>query len=361
MTKLKRNINDNITGYDLKYYETKLNSCQKRTSKKVPQSDFRIPEITEYDNVININFNVLQLKMIAKWYKLKVSGNKNELNKRIYLFLLYSHSATIIQKNTRRKYVYKYVEYHGPGFKNKSICVNDQDFFSLEKINEIDYVNFFSREDGDKVYGFDVVSLYNVSRMAKAAGKKVINPFTNCEFTGISVYRKMKRFIKLSNILNTGLNINSIDEENKINTVADDFNHRVRSLFHYIDTLGNYTHPDWFFDLSRSGLVKFIREIHDIWNYRAELSEQAKRNICGPNGNPFVCRSTGTMLILINDMIPTDVVRLRAFSIMDNMVRYSRNDENSAIGCYYLLGALTLVSEDASAALPWLYQCMYHG
>jgi hypothetical protein len=32
--------------------------------------------------------------------------------------------------------------------------------------------------------------------------------------------------------------------------------------------------------------------------------------------------------------------------------------DNKCLGAYYVLGALTLVSEDAATSLPWLYQAV---
>lgn len=359
--KLKNNIVEDLTRNDVKFYENKLNMFSKKVfKKKISNENFKIPEIHEYEHIIIYNFNVAQLRTIAKKYKLKISGNKNELNKRIYLSLLYTYNAIKIQKSVRRKFVYKYINAHGPAFKKREICVNDQDFFSLEKLSQIDYVNFFTEEDNGKYYGFDIVSIYNFIRNERSEGKKYKNPFTNCDFGTPRIYHRLKRFIKLSRILNTGLNINSIEEENN-NSNTDTFEFKVRDLFHYVDTMGNYSNPDWFLNLSRNGLVKFIRELHDIWNYRADLSQQAKINICNPHGNPFICRHSRLPLIsIITDMIPTESIKIRALLIMENMIKYSINPENSAIGCYYLLGALTLVSQDAADALPWLYQCMYH-
>ena len=321
--KIKKNIIENFTRDDVKYYENRVTTINKRIiKKKVKQEDFTIPELSDYNHIIMYNFNVAQLRMIAKKYKLKISGNKNELNKRIYLFLLYNFNAIIIQKYVRRKFVYKYICAHGPVFNNKSKCVNEQDFFSLEKISSLDYVNFFSEEDNGMIYGFDIVSLYNFIRKEKLEGKSFKNPFTNCEFENTRLYHRVKRFIKLSKILKTGLNVNSIEEENN-NCASDDLGHNVRQLFLYIDSLGNYTNYTWFMNLSRIHLVKFIRELHDIWNYRADLTNEAKQNICSPSGNPFLCRISRTPLVIVNDLVPTDIVRFRTFKIMENIVRYS--------------------------------------
>ena len=67
--KLKNNIMEDLTRNDVKFYETKLNTFSKKISKKkIPNDDFRIPKINEYEHIIRYNFNVAQLRMIAKNY-----------------------------------------------------------------------------------------------------------------------------------------------------------------------------------------------------------------------------------------------------------------------------------------------------
>ena len=50
--------------------------CKK---KKVKESEFIMLKFRDYENILNLNYNVKQLKSIAKNYKQKVSGNKKEL------------------------------------------------------------------------------------------------------------------------------------------------------------------------------------------------------------------------------------------------------------------------------------------
>ena len=52
---------------------------------------------------------------------------------------------------------------------------------------------------------------------------------------------------------------------------------RILALFQKIDELGNYTNFTWFTALSRSQMVKYIRELADIWSYRAEITPIIKR------------------------------------------------------------------------------------
>ena len=48
---------------------------------KIKDCDFTLIKYCEYENIININYNLTQLKTIAKFYNLKLSGNKDEVKK----------------------------------------------------------------------------------------------------------------------------------------------------------------------------------------------------------------------------------------------------------------------------------------
>ena len=58
----------------------------KKKRKKISMDDFEIPNYNEYDKILEINYNVSQLKSACRFYKQKVSGNKKEL-----IFLLYNY------------------------------------------------------------------------------------------------------------------------------------------------------------------------------------------------------------------------------------------------------------------------------
>ena len=50
-----------------------------------------------------------------------------------------------------------------------------------------------------------------------------------------------------------------------------------------VDSLGNYSDVNWFLKLSKRQLIRYIRELHDIWNYRAQLTSEIKLKICFPD------------------------------------------------------------------------------
>ena len=127
---------------------------------------------------------------------------------------------------------------------------------------------------------------------------------------------------------------------------------RALSLFQNIDALGNYSNLVWFISLNRNQLIKFIRELMDIWNYRAQLSNETKRNICPPIGDPF----RNLSIPYINTEQNLWNVRKVLLDIMEKLVNSGIDRDSKSLGAYYVLGALTLVNTEAAKSLTWLFQ-----
>jgi hypothetical protein len=51
-----------------------------------------------------------------------------------------------------------------------------------------------------------------------------------------------------------------------------------------------------------------------------------------------------------------DKLRLYILQLLDKLINSGVNTENKALGACYVLGALTIVNENAASSLPWLYQ-----
>ena len=75
---------------------------------KITDDCISIPTIKNYANLSTYNYNITQLKTIAKHYKLKISGNKPQLGLRIFSYLYFSLYAIKIQKIFRGLLVKKY-------------------------------------------------------------------------------------------------------------------------------------------------------------------------------------------------------------------------------------------------------------
>ena len=310
-----------------------------------------IPNFNESEFLIRYNYNVNQLKIIAKTYKLKVTGNKSQLISRIYSFLFLSNSIVKIQKIIRGNLQRKYIKFHGPAYKNRLLCTNNFDFLSMEQLTEIPKEQFFSYIDEDGfIYGFDLISLYNLIYKCNGAVK---NPF-NTKPINSKVITDFRSLLRLSRVfkINICTEISDVTKE-----VSDKKSVELRALtlFQNIDALGNYSNSQWFLTLNRNQLIKFTRELADIWSYRAPLTLEVKRDICPPIGNPFSRMPNYNILQTLENI---DDVRKIILDILEKFVTTGIDKDNKCLGAYYVLGAITLVNNDAATSLPWLYQAV---
>jgi hypothetical protein len=99
-------------------------------------------------------------------------------------------------------------------------------------------------------------------------------------------------------------------------------------------------------------IIKFMRELSDIWNFRAQLTNEIKRSICPPYGDPF--RHFGISIIHHeNDLF---LVKKSILEVLEKFVNTGIDRDSKSLGAYYVLGALTLVNQNAAFSLPWLFQ-----
>lgn len=361
-----KNHNFNVCSYDCndklslkkkttieEYIEFIEKRCEKmikpsKKMEKVSDENISIPNFTECNFIINKNYNVQQLKSFAKHYKLKISGNKTQLINRLHIFLKLSSSVVNIQKMFRGKLQRNYNQCHGPAFMNRSLCTNTTDFLTIDEMVSLPYAQFFSYKDVDDfVYGFDIISLYN---LIIKSGKRVQNPYNRNEIPK-EVMQTIRKLIRLSRILKIAIDIDIQDINNDISNQKS-IELKILDIFQTIDSLGNYSDPAWFLSLNRQQIIKFVRELHDIWDYRAQLSPETKRKICPPNGDPF--RNINVNHILNESNI--DNVRKFIYPLLEKFVNSGVDKDSKSLGAYYVLGALTLVNENAATSLPWLFQ-----
>ena len=350
-----KNKNNSIDDYML-YITSK---CEKnmpiyKNNKKIKNENIIIPTIKNYNDITIHNYNLSQLKIIAKNYKLKISGNKNQLINRIYSHLYLSSFIIKIQKLFRGFLVKKYIQLHGPALVNRNLCNNSDDFVTLEPLNEIEFTQFMSYKDIDGfIYGFNISSLYNTFFKMKTNNSQQ-NPYNRNNIPE-DVFKTIKTLIRLGKILKMEINLVYEDDiKNVTNEKAVEL--RALSLFQNIDALGNYSDPKWFLSLNKFEIIKFIRELFDIWNYRAQLSIEIKQNICPPNGDPF--RNLNMNYIYTEQNLNN--IRNMILEILEKFVNNGINNDNKALGAYYVVGSLTLVNENAATSLPWLFQSFAH-
>ena len=215
---LSKPMRENILNRDTKFSNT-LNTTNKDVSI-INYKEF-------YKNNIELKkYKLPELKRIVKHYKLiitvdkeklKITGNKNDLIICIETLFNKMKNAEIIQKRFRGWIVRYSIILNGEAVKNRSLCVNDSDFVTLEPLDEIPRELFYSYKDAkDFYYGFNITSLI---QMMKTKGK-INNPYNREAFDT----KTLKNMISLYSIIQL-IYPEHKDENNKVNlTVSTNFN-----------------------------------------------------------------------------------------------------------------------------------------
>jgi hypothetical protein len=410
---------------------------------------YKLPELKKIVKHYKLILPQYKLIITNDKHELKITGNKDDLIMRIETLFNKMKNAEIIQKRFRGWIVRYSIILNGEAVKNRSLCVNDSDFVTLEPLDEIPRELFYSYKDAkDFHYGFNITSLI---QMMKTKGK-INNPYNREAFDTktlknmISLYSIIQLIYpehkdennKVNLTVTTNFNTNSlrnlattalqrnitqriIDRQNQLeylnnlnsinrtqtgqNATAEpqsdnatsnsvrqsslditlsnryyeptmnnptllansiiraNYNKivemrrkpidtRIQELFMEIDQLGNYTQSSWFSNLNRREYILLWGHLRDIWRYRAQLSFEIKNKIC-PLFDPF--SEIFTQPIYQSNILE-EQIKLASLTIIENLVYSGIDDESKYLGSQHALTALTIVSDDARQAMPWLYE-----
>jgi len=344
------------------YFNNPIDNIKVNSNNSIRDA-FKIPNIKEFNKLLTINYKVSELKIIQKHFNIKCNGNKEHLKKYLYNYFFYSYNAITIQKFVRMLLIKHYIKCHGPAFYKRNICSNDVDFCTLDDLKIIPYNQFISfKDDNNHIYGFDIISLYTLFKNGFSGKKKsnsdvhnniiidIENPFTKQKFNA-NILKQLINYINISRILKIAINL----EYDELVVISDSkqLEMKILTLFQKIDSLGNYTNIKWFLNLDKKQLIRFVRELMDIWNYRANLSYEVKREIVPQRNDPFYDRTINMNML---GQYSFTQIRKYCITIIDILINSGINANASSLGSYYVLCALTIVSPDAAETLPWLYE-----
>jgi len=372
-----------LTGTSESSSSSSLTAKETETEPESPKSNKVIEEEqetnviifkpTEHEKMKNTKYTLAELRTLCSHYGIKKSGTKPELTLRVYTHLKQSYYIVRIQRIFRNFVSSKYRSLCGPGYLHTSECVNDTDFYTFDKLTNIKPTELFTyRDNDDKIYGFHVASIFH---LIISSYPNITNPY-NRKLIPASIIRNLYEKLIYGSLLGFRVSVKLDDEdveESTSSAVAGSASGGSGStsglsrekqeelfivdLFQHINTLGNYSDSEWFIALQRADLIRFIRNVHDIWYYRANLSQEMKERICPPNGNPFVLQNAHVNLNVIT-LLTDPEIRTICVSVIERMVRRGVTREDQCLGAFYVLATLTIVSQDARNALPWLYEAV---
>jgi hypothetical protein len=376
--------------------------------------DYKVAELKEMCAIIQRDFD---------YKKVKLSGTKGELRQSVYNFYHHTFNCIKIQLKFNSFLRRKLNKLRGLALNNRDICINETDFYSFDPIRDIPNQQFFSYEEIGKeeekskskscYYGFDIASIYNLilsdngveneyGLSRRNIWNESNNPYNRNKIPH-NVIRDILKIIKLDRILNrkrvitkkkkitknqimnNNVNNNNYEYDNNNYMEEDDnsnvimgasmnialpqdvltphqrFRQHVLQLFQTINALGHYSDPEWFIALTYEQHITFLRELIDIWNYRAELSPQARRTIYPPYGDPFPHYVLGWVTHQFYIYLsPENIININ-LTVIERFIASAVSEGDRCLGSNFILCALTLVSIPAREALPWLYQSVMHG
>jgi len=105
--------------------------------------------------------------------------------------------------------------------------------------------------------------------------------------------------------------------------------------------------------MSNLNLRHFIYEVIQIFEYRAHLSSSQRARIIPPSG---IIQRGNVRTWLSHNLGNREQLLEKAVLVCELLVFSGLDRDNRQLGCYYVLMALTLCSEDARSAMPWLYE-----
>ncbi len=249
------------------------------------------------------------------------------------------NSIKKIQSMLRRRLVKKRIYYQGPGFYNRSLCKNDEDFYTYDPKESIESKYFFSYQDtSGNVWCFDVRSLQKLIEMNYG------NPYT-MEPLSQEIKDKVVEFIEYLNQTQVATQI----QTNVITNRRAAMKQRFVDLFAQVEYSGYSCSVNWILDLPNSRLKRFYKELEDIWNYRANLTPQVKCSIVPPNGQLFPMPVSDyfmcTSKLELQDIMSKTLIQFCQ----------SNSPEDMKLGFMYMLIALSIVCRPCRLTHPWVH------
>ena len=218
-------------------------------------------------------------------------------------------------------------------------CNNDEDFYTYDLLKDIHQKYFYSFIDDSNIrWGFDIRSLDKLFQM------NYPNPYTTEIISDNIVSDVKKKLNQLKKELGYEDLTDTIERNRK-----DTIKQKIVDLFCFIEQSGYTCQIEWFTSLSLRRLKELYKQLEDIWNYRSQLSEDMKRNICPPNADIFKT----PLIDVMNYNIKEDIQELILHEVMK--FTQANTDSDRKLGFMYFLIAFGMVSQPCYLAhIEWL-------
>jgi hypothetical protein len=226
---------------------------------------------------------------------------------------------------------------------------NEVDPISLSECRTLPPPFLYTYTDSrNHTYAFDIRTLYPMMQ-----NKMHYNPFTKESLSEECVQHITTRAQHLTEL---GFNIQMEDDKtNATTTTTTKLSKRsiqqlVLTVCQALDYMGYHVTVEMLTQLRSKALLQWYASCEDIWNYRAQLTDQHKTNIV-PQGNVFSYKETiksyKTRLLPLQKIV---------FDTMLLLLTSGVSESEKQTGAIYVISALTESSTVFLESFQWLYQ-----
>lgn len=334
----------------------------------------RINESLEY-------YKLIKIKECSKF--LQAINNTEKLKSFFELLLKannYLPQLIKLQRFIKKSLTFFKTRLHGPALKNRGLCVNDSDFFTLDDLKDIPATDFFSFSDEKKfIYGFHLDSIIQLILKSDETyfeqfNKKLKNKYIIINNNKIKIcyqhfikllynhYNKIKIInpytrsiidgnVKLNVIRLYALkeyDINKIEEIVEIVDIKTSVKNKCLSIFQKIDLFGYQTDINWLYDQNQTIIKIFYKKLALLWNFEFGLNNDARYKIAHSHN----------IFVNLHDIM---ISRQDKYTLLDKildpvnaMVSNGATESDKQSGCIIVLYALAFINNRCILANPWL-------
>jgi hypothetical protein len=239
----------------------------------------------------------------------------------------------------------------GPAANCFDIAQNETELYSLEKIQSIPLVFFFSFADSTKcIWAFDIRSL---SHILTQSPQDAINPYTR-EILSLEILGKLHERIawlrqrRYPVFYATGENL----------TASQIWSQKVLEIFLNLESLGYRASCRWFEDLDEENHTIFYRKMYLLWTHYLELTPEEK-NLIVPG---YLSRNAQLFKWIPGDPVQEtwnlQTWRKHNLNLISNFIRRASDKNQRALGALYVIMGFTYVHDEASEAYPWIVETL---
>jgi hypothetical protein len=253
----------------------------------------------------------------------------------------------VIQKMWRKLSPFIFIRQHGIGFYQKNKSVNETELFTLEPIDSISNLYYYSFVDSKKnLWSFDIRSLSKIISFGEV--KK--NPYTREPFSSnlmTSIRNRITWLRKRKYCVLYPIGVEFTQEQL--------WSQKVLDFFMKIESFGYYVSCEWFTDMSIQDHKKFYRTLYELWNYRLGLTNEDRLRIA-PGSKPLF------------KYIPDELNNYRShtlqwwatlnLALIEALLTRSVDKEQQKLGATYCVMGLVATTPIAAESFPWMAETL---